>query len=323
MKQLEILLKGLWIGGTMTVPGVSGGTMAILVGIYDRLIGAVSGLVPERCSATEGQEQEERKKEVRAVEEEKANADAVSAAGNGKRTICWAVYRKTALASILFLTVFLLGAGLGMLLFAKMISGLLEQPVAGSYVRFFFLGAVAGGIPLILASARVKKFSLWLLVLPVIGAALVYGLNFLPEEMFSLETTGGVGAFLLKPAGGILLAIALVLPGVSASQMLYTLGIYEELLSCISDFRLLPLIPLGIGTALGTVLVTKTLDMLMKQCPKQTFLIIFGFILGSLPELFPQNVAENYLLCGVCVAVGFLLAYGIGRKERRKSEASV
>ncbi len=288
MRQLEIFLKGLWIGGTMTVPGVSGGTMAILLGIYDRLIGAVSGLVPGR------------------------NDD-------GKHAFFGVSYRKTALAGILFLTVFLLGAGLGMFAFAKLISGLLEQPVAGSYLRFFFLGAVAGGIPLILASAKVKKFSVWLLVLPVIGAGLVYGLTFLPEEMFSLETAGGIGAFLLKLVGGIILAIALVLPGVSASQMLYTLGIYEELLSCISDFRVVPLIPLGIGTVLGILLITKTLDMLMSRYPKQTFLIIFGFILGSLPELFPRDVEGNYLLCGVCVAVGFLAAYAIGKRERCKA----
>ena len=280
-----MFFKGLWIGGTMTVPGVSGGTMAILVGIYDRLIGAVSGLIPK----------------------------------NGNRKVCWKEYRKTALHNLLFLTVFLLGAGLGMLLFAKVISGLLEQPVAGGYVRFFFLGAVAGGIPLILSSAKVKKFSVWLILLPVIGAGLVYGLTFLPEEMFSLEAAGGLGAFLLKLIGGIILAIALVLPGVSASQMLYTLGIYEELLACIGDFRIVPLIPLGIGTVLGILLITKTLDTLMTKYPKQTFLIIFGFILGSLPELFPRNAEGNYLLCGVCVAVGFLLAYAIGRRERQKA----
>lgn len=313
MKQLEIFLKGLWIGGTMTVPGVSGGTMAILVGIYDRLIGAVSGLIPGRNGETDGTEQEEKK-----TGSITSNADG-SGQGNRKGKICWTVYRKIALQSILFLTVFLLGAGIGMLAFAKLISGLLEQPVAGGYVRFFFLGAVAGGIPLILSSAKVKKLSVWLILLPVIGAGLVYGLTFLPEEMFSLEAAGGIGAFLLKLVGGIILAIALVLPGVSASQMLYTLGIYEELLSCISDFRVLPLIPLGIGTALGTLLVTRTLDLLMKKYPKQTFLIIFGFILGSLPELLPKNTVGNYLLCGVCVAVGFLLAYAIGRREREKA----
>ena len=286
----------------MTVPGVSGGTMAILVGIYDRLIGAVSGLVPMKGTKSG------------------PGAAGDTEAGGAKGKVCWKEYRKTALHSLLFLTVFLLGAGLGMLLFAEVISGLLEQPVAGGYVRFFFLGAVAGGIPLIVSSARVKKFSAWLLVLPVIGAGLVYGLTFLPEEMFSLEAAGGAGAFLLKLVGGIILAIALVLPGVSASQMLYTLGIYEELLTCISEFRIVPLIPLGIGTVLGILLITKTLDTLMSKYPKQTFLVIFGFILGSLPELFPRNVEGNYLLCGVCVAVGFLLAYVIGKKERGKTE---
>lgn len=292
---MEVFLKALWIGGTMTVPGVSGGTMAILVGIYDRLIGAVSALIPGK------------------------SRDGAEGVGGTKEKICWTDYRRTALQSILFLVVFLLGAGLGILLFAKLISGLLEQPVAGSYVRFFFLGAVAGGIPLILASSKVKKFSAWLIFLPIIGAGLVYGLTFLPEEMFSLEAAGGIGAFLLKLVGGIILAIALVLPGVSASQMLYTLGIYEELLSCISDFKIVPLIPLGIGTVLGILLITKTLDMLMTKYPKQTFLIIFGFILGSLPELFPQDAEGNYLLCGLCVAVGFLLAYWIGRRERGKA----
>lgn len=284
---MEVFLKGLWIGGTMTVPGVSGGTMAILLGIYDRLIGAVSGLVPKKRSAGDKGEQE---------------------------NSYWTVAR----FSILFLVVFLLGAGIGMFAFSRVISGLLEQPVAGSYLRFFFLGAVAGGIPLILSSAKVKKFSVWLVLLPIVGAGLVYGLTFLPAEMFSLEAAGGVGAFLLKLAGGVILAIALVLPGVSASQMLYTLGIYEELLACISDFRILPLIPLGIGTVLGILLITKTLDTLMTKYPKQTFLIIFGFILGSLPELFPQNAEGNYLLCGLCVAVGFLLAYAIGKRERSK-----
>ena len=99
--------------------------------------------------------------------------------------------------------------------------------------------------------------------------------------------------------------------------MLYTLGIYEEMIACIGDFRIIPLIPLGIGTIIGILLVTKTLDLLMSKYPKQTFLIIFGFILGSLPELFPRNVEGNYLLCGVCVAVGFLLAYWIGKREKK------
>ena len=43
-RSLEIFIKGMIVGGTMLVPGVSGGSMAIILGIYDRLIRAVGSL---------------------------------------------------------------------------------------------------------------------------------------------------------------------------------------------------------------------------------------------------------------------------------------
>ena len=93
---MEVFFKGLWIGGTMTVPGVSGGTMAILLGIYDRLIGAVSGLIPKK-GAKGGPG---------------AAGDAEAAGGKaydtGKEScgMDWKEYRRTALHSLLFLSVF-------------------------------------------------------------------------------------------------------------------------------------------------------------------------------------------------------------------------
>lgn len=44
-KVLMTAFKGLWIGGTLTVPGVSGGSMAMILGIYDKLLWAVNSLV--------------------------------------------------------------------------------------------------------------------------------------------------------------------------------------------------------------------------------------------------------------------------------------
>ena len=41
MEKIITALKGLAIGGTMLVPGVSGGSMAMILGIYDKLIGAI------------------------------------------------------------------------------------------------------------------------------------------------------------------------------------------------------------------------------------------------------------------------------------------
>lgn len=60
---LITILKGMWIGGTMTVPGVSGGSMAMILGVYDRLISSVSSFLrireracPSWCVSCWGQE---------------------------------------------------------------------------------------------------------------------------------------------------------------------------------------------------------------------------------------------------------------------------
>ena len=93
---LKIFLKGLCVGGTMLVPGVSGGSMAMILGIYDKLITSVSSFFA--CK--------------------KRNA--------------------------LFLLLFALGGGAGMLLFANPLLYLLQRyPLV---LRWFFIGAVAGAL---------------------------------------------------------------------------------------------------------------------------------------------------------------------------------
>ena len=42
MNKLKHFIKGIAIGGTMMVPGVSGGTMALILGIYDEIIHSIS-----------------------------------------------------------------------------------------------------------------------------------------------------------------------------------------------------------------------------------------------------------------------------------------
>ena len=40
-ENIKTLLKGAWVGGTMTVPGVSGGAVGMEVGVFDRLVTSV------------------------------------------------------------------------------------------------------------------------------------------------------------------------------------------------------------------------------------------------------------------------------------------
>ena len=47
MKHLVNCLKGAVIGIATLIPGVSGGTMAIILGVYDKLIHAVNNIVKD------------------------------------------------------------------------------------------------------------------------------------------------------------------------------------------------------------------------------------------------------------------------------------
>lgn len=257
-------LKGLWVGGTMTVPGVSGGSMAILLGIYDQLIRAVNSFWKEK-------------------------------------------------SNLLFLLVFAGGGGLGMLLFSRALLSLLERyPLPLGY---FFLGAVAGGIPLIFRSARIREFSLDAVLYPALGLLLVLLLARLPSGLFSLGTDSGILGILLQLAGGVLTAAALVLPGISVSQMLLMTGLYQGVMEHISQMRILPLLPLGAGVLLGVLLTARLMERWIERHPKGTYLIILGFLLGSLPELFPGFPQGRELLpCAAMAAAGFLTLYKLQKE---------
>lgn len=273
MNKLSVFLKGLIIGGTMTVPGVSGGSMAMILGIYERLISSISS------------------------------------------------FFKQVKENLTFLSIFLVGSFLGMFLFANSLLNLMETyPMP---VRYFFVGAVAGGIPMIYREARVKKFTWHVVFYPVIGILVVWLISSLPTGLFSSQSSGGVLGILLQGLGGFIVAIALILPGISVSQMLLMLGLYEEVMTAISTLKVISILPLGLGIVAGILLTTKFLESAMRRYPQATYLIVLGFILGALLELFPGFAFSDIQVISLITAfIGFMVVYMISSKEE-KSEINV
>ncbi len=289
-------LKGLWIGGTMTVPGVSGGAMAMIMGIYDRLIYSVSHLFKE--------------------------------------------FKK----SVIFLIEFALGGVIGAVLFSKLITYLLNN--FGVPFRFFFVGAIAGGIPLMLKSARVKKFSPACIVCPLIGGAIVVGIWLLTKQQFG---GGGLPNYhdsalkyiIFSIVAGILAAIALVVPGISLTHIFAMLGIFAPIMAAVGDLdikALLGYIPMGLVAVVGTFLIAKILEPAMNRFPTPTYLTIFGFLLGSIPALLfdpadkgaeaAQSVGYGELSVGMwivsilCAGLGFVALYMLSRFEIKRINAA-
>lgn len=262
MSRLRVILCGFITGSVMAVPGISGGSAAMVIGVYDDLLRAVS-----RCFS-----------------EPRRN--------------------------IPLLLRFALGGILGLFLMAGAISWLLTTP-AEVPVRFLFLGAVAGGIPAIFRKAGVRRLNASGLVLILSGAAAVLLLAALPEGLFT-PGERGFADMALQFTGGVLLAAALVLPGISASHFLYMLGIYDAVMEKLSTLDLIPLLPLAAGTVLGIFLTARLIETLFQRHQAGTFLVILGFMLASLRELIPRGAEPWQILTGIpCILVGFVPVYFI------------
>ncbi len=265
---LAIILKGFVIGSSMSVPGVSGGTMAILLGIYDKLIGAISNFL----------------KDIK---------------GN-----------------ILFLMKFCIGAAVGIGSLAFVIEWLLELfPLP---VSFFFLGAVIGGIPALYKKTRESKFKISSALYFLFGLVVVIAIGFLPVGNFDISSGTGFTHYLLVLGTGIIIALALVLPGISTSHMLLVLGMYDTMLTAITDFNVVYIGIIGLSTLVGIFLITKPIEWTMNKFPHQTYCMIIGFVLGSTSEIFrdkiipviPDSAGLSWWVPSVLISiVTFVLGY--------------
>ena len=254
-EKIILLFKGFIIGGTMLVPGVSGGSMAMILGIYKDLISAVSNFFYQ--------------------------------------------IKK----NFLFLLIFSLGALFGMLLFSKSILTLLEN--YRMPVTYFFIGAVLGGIPTITKACGLKRFNLSSVTHILTGVVIVLSLTLIPEGLFDPSNVSSFSGSLILLIAGFFSAIALILPGISISFVLLVLGMYEEIINAINEFNFPFLFIIAMGMLLGVILTTKILEHAMENYASATYLIILGFILGSILPIFPgAPMGMEVIYCGVSLFLG-------------------
>ncbi|PSP38610.1 DUF368 domain-containing protein [Halobacteriales archaeon QH_7_65_31] len=187
-----VYLKGVCMGAADAVPGVSGGTIALIVGIYERLIDALTTLSP------------------------RVLADVLRLHTSDGRT---RFARRLVEMDVPFLT----ALGLGVVTAVFIMTGVMHAAVTGypAVTYAFFFGLIG-------ASAVVLRGELWLTGFRgVLAAAAGFVLAF----VVSGEATGA-GADPALPfvfVAGALAVSAMLLPGVSGSFILVLLGQYEYL----------------------------------------------------------------------------------------------
>lgn len=268
MNTLLNILKGMVIGVSNVIPGVSGGTMAVVLGIYDKLITTVNSFFKD--------------------------------------------WKK----SLLFLLQIGIGAVLGIILFSKLITLLLNNYAQPT--QFFFIGLILGSFPLLYKRATKDKAKplnyLWFIL--ALGIMIVLEIFRTTDTTAAIMTTLTFKSFISLFGAGFIAAATMILPGVSGSLVLLILGLYTTFTTAVSTFNIPLLIPIGLGVLTGIITMTKVIEALLRRFPQPTYFAICGLILGSIFSVYPGFSMDILgFISVITFAFGFGISLILGRHE--------
>jgi putative membrane protein len=282
-----IYLRGVAMGAADAVPGVSGGTIALVTGIYERLVTAITDLDPwlltlfPRLHTRTGRER---------------------------------LRHELAVMDLAFLVALGLGVVTALVTVSRVLEVALEEFTALTFAFFFGL---------ILASAIVLYGEVSLDT-PRRGAAAVVGLIVgfvLTGELTAVLPTTPTVALL---AGGIAVS-AMILPGISGSFLLLVLGQYEYAVGSLSGFTdaIIALDPaglrthgtvvvtFGIGGVLGLLTISRVIEYALEHHRAATIAFLVSLMVGAL-RLPIERILGSTSSPGASVLVGLVLAAVIG-----------
>jgi putative membrane protein len=264
------LIRGVLIGVAEVIPGVSGGTIALIVGLYRKLIDAIADVVLAGRRLITGPRSE---------------------VGPLIRGLPW---------------VMLIPVAIGMVT-AVIIGAQVIEPLLQTYpeqMRALFFGLVAAGIvvPLgILLRTPPGGFG-WrdaiLVVVATLAAALLTGL-----PAGDISDPPLIAVFFAAAAA----ICALVLPGVSGSFLLLSLGLYESTIGAVNDRNFGYLAVFALGAIFGLAVFVSFLRWLLDHHARITMAIIVGLMLGSLRALWPWQDDDRNLLAPTSDILGVVL----------------
>lgn len=247
------IVFGLIIGFAAIVPGLSGGAIAVSLGIYPVLIGSVLNL------------------------------------------------RKEFKKSIGFLIPFGISAVVGIFLF-----GVLMKPLLENFERsiiWLFMGLIAGSVPSFLKEANQKGFKFTFLIPMLIAFGVGLALTVLTGYQFPVSATSPIMMF----AGGGILAIGALVPGISSSFIMMQMGIYEEVIAAFVTFRFASMLWVALGAVVFFLLTIKLAHMAFEKFHGYAHFAAFGFLLSSMIGVFPGVHHFTDILLFVFGAAGLYL----------------
>jgi len=286
--------KGMVIGVANLVPGVSGGTMSLVMGIYEKLVESIGEFFNNK---------KKRKQYIFFL--------IPVVLGGIAAILLFARVFSFLLSSDIFSQptyFFFIGLILGSLPFLITVHH--DMRIRPTRVMFFVIG-----------------LGLVVLITFFIGRDNDLDAFKINYTLFNMINITGIsikyGLWLFFC--GIVTSSAMVIPGVSGSAILLGLGEYKNVLHFVSELMVVQLVIFGVGAVIGIFFCAKLIDYCLKRIPSITYYFIIGLVIGSIFQVIMQSL-ESFKLSLLPVAlsiaatgIGFAIAYGVS-KIKRKAE---
>ncbi len=280
------LFGGFVMGVANIIPGVSGGTMLLIMGLYERLVNSVS--------LFGGKNRDFFKRE-----------------------------------NLLFLFIMAIGILTGVFSTSKLMNYLIDNHSIPTY--FFIIGLIIGSIDIITEKVDFRRKTSYIPI--ILGMALMLGISIAASNLNSSQQTGLFGTIsegdnalqkIVFFAGGIFGAIAMILPGISGSMLLVVFGLYSPMVKAVSDFDIISLIFVALGVVVGIMLVSKTINFMLKRHSNGLYSFILGLILASIYTIWPAKDIKmetaSFIASLICISCGFIIGHYILKMENNFSD---
>ena len=258
------------MGVADVVPGVSGGTVALLTGIYPRLIAALSAF------------------DFRAL--------------RLLRTGQFTTLART--VDLRFLIALGAGVGVGLITTLLTVVKLLGNDTSRPWVLASFLGMLLAAAWIMLRTMLASAQQLpggtryhpghwgW----SAVGLSVALAISLMQQG--SGVATPSFGYIFLC---GIIGISAMILPGISGAMLLLLLGVYGFLVHIPAELlkgehigvNLMYLTLFGGGCVTGLLTTTKVLKWLLEHWPRRVTCFLFGLMIGALPCLWPFQINQT------------------------------
>ncbi|MCR5285903.1 MAG: DUF368 domain-containing protein [Treponema sp.] len=285
MDLIILFIKGIAIGMVNIIPGVSGGTLAVILGIYDKFVNAITFNVKKLW------------------QNKRFVIPLILGLLLGVLIFSKLIdilYTKFPFQTNFFFTGLILGS-LPMLYKMMVKRYAEEEKLSVKEIISIVICALAGLALIIVFTIMEGKFD---------SSALEMSM---PPVTLALE----IRIFI----AGILGAVAMIIPGISGSLIMLMMGVYTIVVTCIPALfspetflhALILLLPNGVGVLIGLLAGAKLISFLLKKFPNATYAVIFGLIVGSLYVVFPGfsgfKGALSIFVSIICLLAGFFLAF--------------